>query len=190
MKKTLLVLMILCAVAVLSCGTSGGGSSSPAAPAASKAEGDLGAFSLRLEDNFQYGITYQGMLTNRALFDGKKITAGETYTLRMTYKASRDLEGQLMIGLVDTTEAANYWNSLSWDDAAGVEMLYVDASQKDQEVSATLTLKTLKAATGSSAAANALVFQTEGEGVRGKAGSGVQKQVTLSFSEFIFTKVQ
>ena len=195
MKRAFLVLVGLCAVLALSCGTTGGGGggggSAPAAAAATPAgAGSLGAFKLILADNFQYGTSYQGVLTNRNMLSGYRIQEGETWTLQIKLTASRDLEDKLMVGFVDTTEAANWWTQLSWDDAKNVEPASIPAFKAGEEVSGTFTLKTLAKASSASAAANAIVFLTDGEGVKGRAGSGVKKNVTLDFSEFILTKVE
>jgi hypothetical protein len=193
MKKTLLVFVILCIAMVLSCGTTGGGGgggSAPAAAAAPAGTGDLGAFRLRLMDNFQYGDGYQGLVTNKTLLNGHKIVPGETWTLKITYTTSRDLEDEVQVGFADTTPAANYWASLSWDDDKDIEMQKIPASKQGEEVSATLTFKTLRAATGSGTTANALVFLTDGEGKKGSAGSGVKKAVDLNFTEFVLTQVE
>jgi len=150
--------------------------------------GNLGAFTFKLNDNFQYGDGYQGYFTDKRLFNGHTITAGETYTLKISYSASRDLEDKMMIGLVDTTSQANYWKALTWtnDD----DIIQIPASKAGEKVSATITLKTIADATGDSAPANALVFITEGEGKKGTAGSGIKKAVTLDITEFVFTKVE
>jgi len=158
-----------------------------AAPAAAKGiGGDLGAFSLNLNDNFQYGDGYQGVLSDRRLFNGHKIVPGESYTLKITYTTSRDLEDIVLIGLVDTTPAANYWKALSWVGDDG--MAEVKKSKAGEVVTATINFKTVATATGTSGSANALVFLTKGEGKKGVANSGKQKAVTLNFTEFVFTE--
>jgi hypothetical protein len=159
-----------------------------AAPAAAAKGigGDLGAFSLKLNDNFQYGDGYQATFTDKRLFNGHKIVPGEKYSLKITYKTSRDLEDDVMIGLVDTTPAAQYWRALSWIGEDG--MASIDASKAGEVVSATIEFETVESATGTSGAANALVFLTKGEGKKGVAGSGAQKAVTLEISEFVFTQ--
>jgi len=158
-----------------------------AAPAAKTPGGDLGAFNLKLDDNFQYGDNYQGILSDKRLFNGHKIGPGETYTLKITYTASRDLEEILEVALVDTTPAANYWKPLSYlNDDDGMTPLPL--SKAGEEVSVTIKLTTVNSSTGVSGSANAMVFGTKGEGVKGRAGSGTQKPVTLSFTEFVFTK--
>ncbi|MCL2126869.1 MAG: CIA30 family protein [Treponema sp.] len=161
-----------------------------AAPAAAAKGigGDLGAFSIKLNDNFQYGDGYQAAYTDKRLFNGHRIVPGETYTLKITYTASRDLEDSLMIGLVDTTPQASYWRALSWE--GDEDMATIDASKAGQEVSATITFKTTAEATGISGAANALVFITKGEGRPGIPNSGKQRAVTLNFTEFVFTEVK
>jgi len=168
-----------------------GGGAKPAAPAAAKGiGGDLGAFSLDLKDNFQYGDGYQGVLADKRLFNGHKIVPGEKYTLKITFTASRDLEDILLIGLVDTTPAASYWKALSWDDARGIDMASLPKSKAGEKVSATIEFTTYAQATGTSGSANALVFLTNGEGKKGVAGSGKQKAVTLNFTEFVFTETK
>jgi hypothetical protein len=183
------LVVLLAAALVFSCASSGGGGGggSPAGEEAGT-PGDLGTFNLRLEDNFLYGDGYQALIYSPELLNGHKIVAGETYTLKITFTVSRDLESDLMIGLVDPTPAANYWKALSWDEAAGIELEKIDTPQKDQVISATITLKTLADATAASPSANSMVFITEGEGRKGVAGSGKLKTATLSFTEFVFTR--
>jgi len=162
-----------------------------AAAAAAKAPkagigGDLGALELMLKDNFQYGEGYQGVMTDKRLFNGHKIVPGESYTLKITYTASRDLEDIVEVGLVDTTPAANYWKALTWVGDEGMAQL--PKSKAGEKVSATLTFTTVAQSTSTSGSANALVFITKGEGKKGAAGSGKQKAVTLSFTEFVFAE--
>jgi len=158
-----------------------------AAPAIKETGDNWGAFSLELTDNFKWADNYQIIFTDKRLFNGHRIVPGETYTLKITYTASRDLENTLGIMLVDTTPAAKSWKLLS---AIGGKGTWIAASKAGKEVSATITLKTKARATDSSEAANALVFNTRGKGKVGVAGSGKQGPVTLNFTEFIFTKVE
>jgi hypothetical protein len=155
-------------------------------PAPRTIGGDLGAFELILADNFQYGDNYQSILADKRLFNGHQIVPGETYTLKITYTASRDLENIIEVGLVDTTQAANYWKALSWIGDEG--MAELPKSKAGDVVSAELTLTTVAEATGTSGPANALVFLTKGEGKKGTANSGEKKAVTLNFTEFVFTQ--
>jgi hypothetical protein len=151
--------------------------------------GNLGAFSLKLIDNFQWGTGYEGFFAKKSLFNGHKIVQGETYILKITYTASRDLENDLLIGLVDNSPAAKYWKPLSWIEGS-TDRARIPASRAGEEISATITLNTVANATGKSADANKLVFSTEGKGKKGVKGSGVLKAVTLNFTEFVFTKVE
>jgi len=160
-----------------------------AAPAAEV--GNLGTFTHRLEDNFQYGDGYQGNITARNLLGGHRIEPDETYTLKMTFTTSRDLEDVLQFGFVDTTPAAAYWKLLSADDTGAPEMVKIpDVIKQGDVVSGTYTLRTIARATASSGPANALVFTTEGAGIKGRGGSGVKKSVTLNFTEFVLTRVE
>jgi len=171
------------------------GAAKAAAPAAAKGiGGDLGAFDLKLSDNFQYGDNYQAVFADKRLMNGHKIVPGEKYTLKITYTASRDLENVVEVGLVDTTPQAykSYWGALSFKDGAETGspdgMAVLPKSKAGEVVSATINLKTTAQASGSSGLANALVFGTKGEGKVGVPGSGKQKAVTLSFTEFVFTE--
>jgi len=183
MKKTkkmcLVALFVAICVVVFACATGGGGNT-----AAKGINSDLGAFAFNLNDNFQYGDGYQGILTDRRLFNGHRIVPGESYTLKITYTASRDLEDNVLVGLVDTTPEANYWKALSWIGNEG--MAEIQQSKAGEVVSATITLNTTADATSSNGAANALVFVTKGEGKKGVPNSGVKKAVTFNFTEFVF----
>jgi len=165
------------------------GGAKAAAPAAPKGiGGDLGAMEIKLADNFQYGDGYQAVVSDKRLFNGHKIVPGESYTLKITYSTSRDLEDIVQVGLVDTTPAANYWRALSWKDGVEPGMAEIKKTKAGEVVSATITFNTVAEATGSSGLANALVFLTKGEGKKGTPNSGKQKSVTLNVTEFVFTQ--
>jgi len=149
---------------------------------------DFGAWDLILADNFEYGDGYQGLITEKRLFNGHKIVPGEKYTLKITYTATRDLEDIIEVGLVDNTPAANYWKSLTWDDAKDIKMAELPKTKAGEKVSMTINFTTLASATSAAGPANALVFQTRGEGKKGSKGSGVKKPVTLKFTEFVFSQ--
>ena len=157
-------------------------------PAVLGAQSSLGAFNLVLADNFEYGVTYQGFVTNRNLLNNKPVAIGETYTLKVTYTASRDLEDDMMVGFLDTTERGNWWTQLSWDDAKKIDVAKIPKTKAGETATATLTLKIIAYPSGVTAPANAIVFMTEAEGTRGIKGSGVKGPVTLSFTEFVLTK--
>jgi hypothetical protein len=154
--------------------------------------GDLSPFVVDVIDNFEYGDGYQAVVTDKRLFNGHKIVPGETYTLKITYTASRDLEDIVGVGLVDPSAAANYWRTLTFrngsdpGDADG--MAVIKQTKAGEVVSATLKMTTTAGSTSASAACNALVFSTKGAGRKGSKGSGVAKAVKLTCTEFVFTK--
>jgi len=149
---------------------------------------------ITLIDNFEYGEGYQAVLSHKSLMNGHKIVPGEKYTLKITYTTSRDLEDVVQVALVDTTPAAyrQYWGPLSYRDGAGDGdpdgMAQIQKSKAGEVVSATIQFTTGQTASGTSGLANALVFQTKGEGRPGSKGSGKQKAVKFTFTEFVFTK--
>jgi len=146
--------------------------------------GDVGKLSLQMQDNFEYGVTYQGTVNNRNLVGGQQIKTGETYDLKVTFTASRDLEDKLMFCLVDQTERAKYWTQLT-----ETTDIYPDRIiKKGETVTFQIKVKTIAQATGTQAQANTLVFMTEGQGTRGRKGSGVLKGFTLEFTELVLTK--
>jgi len=156
--------------------------------------GSLGAMDLTLTDNFQYGGNYQLIFADKRLFNGNKISAGETYTLKITYSTSRDLEDDITVGLVDNSNSG--WKPLSYKNDAkdnpyktGENAAAVFPKSKAGEtVSITVKMTAKLNAGGTSPVANALVFATAGEGRKGSAGSGKLKAVTLKVTEFVFTK--
>jgi len=160
-----------------------------AKPTANTTPGVFKPFDLALADNFQYGNGYQGVIKSGDLLDGYRIRTGDTFTLKITYTASRDLENDLCVGFADTSPAANYWKALSWaqrgDESPNVT---IPASKKGEKVTAEVKITAVAGASSASAAANALIFETVGEGRKGSAGSGKQGRVTLSFTEFVLTK--
>jgi len=152
--------------------------------------GNLGAFDLTLRDNFFYGNGYQGQIRERNLLNGYKLKKGDVYKLKVTYTASRDLENNLLVGFVDTL--GGKWVTLSYVQKA-IEMpntILGYASKAGEEVSSEVTISIIKGARTSNSSANALVIETPGEGRHRSRNSGVQGPVTLSFSEFILTKVK
>jgi len=145
--------------------------------------GNLGAQSVKLTDNFQYGGNWQGHFMEPALFNGNKISKGETYTLKITFTASRDLEQSLWLGLVDPSASAGNWKPLSWSPSkdlcdVGQEIKDVKAGKP---ISVTLTFTTLQGSTGARPNQNSLVFASRGK-------SKEPGPITLNFTEFVFTK--
>jgi len=145
--------------------------------------GNLGAQSLVLIDNFQYGGNWQGKFMEPGLFNGNKISKGETYTLKITFTASRDLEQSLWVGLVDPSPAAGNWKPLSYSSSkdlcdVGQEIKDVKAGKP---VSATLTFTTVTGSTGVRPNQNALVFAS-------REKDNKKGPITLNFTEFVFSK--
>jgi len=168
------------------------GAPKPAAAGAAAAEapigGDLSPFEVKLIDNFEYADGYQAVIADKRLFNGHKIVPGEKYTLKLTYTASRDLEDIVEVGLVDPSPAANYWRGLTWTESEGGKMAPLPKSKAGEKVSATITMTTVAGSTSAATSCNTLVFVTKGAGRKGAKGSGVQKAVTLSCTEFVFSK--
>ena len=145
--------------------------------------GNLGAQTVTMTDNFQYGGNWQGHFMEPVLFNGNKISKGETYTLKITFTANRDLTNSLWLGLVDPSASAGNWKPLSWPSSkdlcvAGQEIKDVKGGVP---VSVTLTFTTLQGSTGARPNQNSLVFASRDD-------SPKKGPVTLSFTEFVFTK--
>jgi len=145
--------------------------------------GNLGIQSVTLTDNFKYGGNWQGHFMEPALFNGNKIGKGETYTLKITFTADRDVEQSIFVGLVDPSPSAKNWRPLSWISSkdlcdVGQE---IKAPKKGEVVSVTLTFTTVNSSSGAKPNQNSLVFASRD--VNDKKGP-----VTLNFTEFVFTK--
>jgi len=145
--------------------------------------GNLGAQTVKLTDNFQYGGNWQGHFMEPVLFNGNKISKGESYTLKITFTADRDLEQSLWVGLVDPSSSASGWKPLSWSsskDLCDVGQEIKDV-KKGKPVSVTLNFTTLQGSTGARPNQNSLVFAS-------RDANNKKGPVTLSFTEFVFTK--
>jgi len=145
--------------------------------------GDLANVVWDVADNFEYANGYIIYFTDPRLFNGNRISKGETYTLQFTCTASRDLEAEMRIYLVDHTASAQYHTELT-------PQVVVPGSKLKAGVpfSAEITLETNKNATSAKVEANLLGMETEGQGKKGTKGSGVQKPFTITFSKFVFEK--
>ncbi|MDR0444172.1 MAG: MBL fold metallo-hydrolase [Treponema sp.] len=150
--------------------------------------GNLGAFEIVLWDNFLYGNGYQAYVQNRNMLNGYRLKKGDTYTLKVTYTASRDLEKELLAGFVDVT--GGKWKTLSYTQKAiePPNVILGHASKAGEVVSSEVTISIVTAAGISTAAANTLVLETLGQGRHKSRNSGVQGPVTISFTEFVLTK--
>jgi len=134
-------------------------------------------------DNFEYANGYMVYFADPRLMNGNKISKGETYTLKFTCTASRDMEAPMRIYLVDHTGAAAYHTELC-------PQVIVPGSQLKAGVpfSAEITFTTTKGSTSAKLDANLMGMETEGAGSKGAKGSGKLKAFTITFSEFVFTK--
>ncbi|MCL2230660.1 MAG: hypothetical protein FWC01_06150, partial [Treponema sp.] len=151
--------------------------------------GNLGSFNLLLRDNFRYGNGYQGLVRDRNLLNGYKLRKGDTFKLKVTYTASRDLENELLVGFVDMD--GGRWKTLSYTQMQiePPNVILGHASKEGEEVSSEVIITILSNASSSRPAANTLVFENIGQGTHGRANSGTQRAVTISFSEFVLTKM-
>jgi len=151
--------------------------------------GNLGSFELLLRDNFRYGNGYQGLIRERNLLSGYKLKRGDTYKLKVTYTASRDLESELLVGFVDMD--GGRWKTLSYTqrNIEPPNVILGHASKAGEKVTSEVIITILTNASSSRPAANTLVFENIGQGRHGRANSGKQGAVTIYFSEFILTKL-
>jgi len=149
--------------------------------------GNLGKQTIKLVDNFQYGKNWQQHFQDPALFNGNRISKDDTYTLKITFTADRDVEQSIFVGLVDPSPSAGNWRPLTWPTSrdlcdTGVGGQEIKAPKKGEVVSVTLTFKALTGSTGVRPNQNSLVFAT-----RDSAGAK-NGPITLTFTEFVFSK--
>jgi len=173
MKKTLFVIVILCLFA---------------APAIF-AQSNLGAFQLVMNDNFEWGTGYYGLINGAELMNGHRIRRGETYNLKATFTISRDLEGPLWIHFLDWTDRArpSWWGILSLE--ADPQIVDLGTLKAGQTYSIDMTIRTTADASSNARNANSIVFMASGgRGTTGRAGSGALGPVTVSFTEFVLTR--
>ena len=204
MKKFswMVALLIALSLALVGCPGGGGGSGGPPGgpPGGDGPEVvSLPPFNLVLADNFEYGEGYQGLVENTKLFPDGAITAGDVYTMKITFTVSRALEDVITVGLVDRTPPpdGDYWIPLSYDkdddeweleddDAPAIAATVAEAAAG--EVTKVITFTALNSALSAAASANCIAFETQGAGTPGTGGSGTSGPVTLSFTEFFFVK--
>ncbi|MDR2718210.1 MAG: CIA30 family protein [Treponema sp.] len=132
-------------------------------------------------DNFEYANGYMVYFSDPRLFNGNQIKKGDTYTLKFTCTASRDLEAEMRVYLVDHTSAANYHTELT-------PQVMVPVLKAGVPYSGEITLEANKDAKSANITANLMGMETEGKGRKGSKGSGVEKAFTVTFSEFVFSK--
>ncbi|MCL2185380.1 MAG: hypothetical protein FWB86_05960 [Treponema sp.] len=191
MKKTLIIIACLCTLTV------------PAVFAQSYTT-VLSGQKLDLIDRFEYGTTYEGILSVRNLMKGHRIAANENYTLNITFSVSRDLEDELRVLFVDNTRnkqreencntgcsnassnlTENLWIELS---AVNGDSLITGPIKAGQDYTATLKFTTTRRATGISRDANSLAFFTNGEGKKNFKNGGKKGKATITFKEFVLTR--
>ncbi|MDR0473083.1 MAG: glycoside hydrolase family 16 protein [Treponema sp.] len=148
---------------------------------------------LVLEDNFRWNMGYQGLLINSALLKGGKFTKGDQWQLDVTFTASRDLISKLRVGLVDATEAADWWRTLSYKDVDGMNDMYMvltDGLEKGKRVRASIPFTIIDTPTSNAPNANLIVFYADDDdGTEGVPHSGTKGNITLRFTKFTLTKL-
>jgi hypothetical protein len=200
MKKVWLILLAVVLVfglALLGCGSKSSGTNEPDPD---DPDGPKVVFTLDLTDNFEYGDGYQGLIdgiikkVNNKVADIGKITEGKDYTIRVSFTASREFEGDLQVGIADRDSSVSYWKPLTSFDKGGntdpdsiiATKEEINAATADEPVKKIMTFTAIATAGGTGDNRNSLAFQTTGEGNKGSAGSGVKGKVTLSFYDFAF----
>ena len=180
MKKTLLVVACLLILAV-------------PAVFAQAYTANLAPLRLHMVDSFEWSNGYQGTIATRNLLSGNQLKVGETYTLQMKFTASRDLEDELTVVFVDTTDKAkpNIW----WSSASDYFVVGHETIKGGKEYTSTVTFVITEPTSSAAPSANAMVFATKGEGkpgpdpkTPGVKGSGVKKPFTINFTEFTLTR--
>ena len=142
---------------------------------------ELNPFSATLTDNFQWGVGYSGQIrTGAQLFLGAPlIRAGSVFELEMEFTVSRDFEENEILVLLIDPSPPSWWNIKGQTRIQGSYKAGEKISQKFRIITEEETTSTL---------CN-LHFETGGKGTQGVSGSGVEGPVTLSFSKFVWSKV-
>jgi hypothetical protein len=199
MKKVWLILLAVVLVfglVMLGCSSDGGGDEK-------KKEGeeegeteegyvwvhDLSGLEITLVGNFQYGDGYQYNIDDAKMMNGHKIVTGDAFTLEIEFTGSRDLttdEDELKLGFADSTEAASYWTTLTWDGGDGMETV----EGKDLTVAKSGTFEFTAVADATSADVKANVLNVQFKSPTDKAASSNSgtynpNPVTLTFTKFI-----
>jgi hypothetical protein len=200
MKKVWLILMAMVLVfglVLLGCGSKKSGTTDPDDPGGPKV-----VCTVDLTDNFEYGDGYQGLINgiikkgNNKVADIDKITKDKQYTIRISFIADREIEGDLQVGIADRSPAVSYWKVLTSFDKDGstdpasiiATKDEINAATEDEPLVKILTFTAIETAGDKDDVRNVLVFQTPGEGVKGAAGSGVKGPFKLIFYDFAFVE--
>ena len=202
MKKYswILVLLMALVLGLVGC-DSGGSSGDPVGPT---------EFELVLGDNFNYGHGYQTgtdgspHINTSAYFKGS-VVIGETYVIKFTVVADRDLEDALDFGFVDPSAAAGYWRKLTASYTAGPAEdketeeppeAWIEAGE---EYEVEFDMLVIANPAGSGDDHSKLYFQTSGQCVledcltncdwtAGRKGEGLIGPVTLTFTNFTLAR--
>jgi len=119
----------------------------------------------------QWSPGYQTQYDMDTYLDGKKITAGDKFTFKYSFKSNVDINSLTLV-LVDASEQAGWWTELSqWAELGSVTA--------GEQVSGAITFTAEKTATGAVSAANKLVFD---------ADQKTEKSPTLTFTAFSIEK--
>jgi len=179
MKKYSWILALLVALAMVfvGCGE-GNGPDGPGGPP--DFVSNLGAFSIVMEANAHEDEGFHFSSFNGAnLMKGNRVFTGDVFTLDIEFTVSRDIDDDLLIYLVDNTEAVGWWGQLSCtgdDDADRIEASELKAGET---ISATITMTAVATASSAAAAANKLCFETKNE-------DQTLPAITINFTKFVF----
>jgi hypothetical protein len=133
-------------------------------------------------DNFEYADGYMIYFADPRVFNGNKVTKGDSYTLKYTCTASRDLESEMRIYLVDHLASSGH-NRLSKEEPIPGTKLKAGVPYSGE-----VKFLATASATGVRPMANAICMETSGAGTKGIKGSGKLKPFTITFSQFEFSK--
>lgn len=144
---------------------------------------NLGAHAIVLTANEHEPLGFQFQVSSRELMQGNRVSVGEEYILDIEFTLSRDINDDLLIYLVDNTDAASpsWWGRLtctSDDDADRIEASYLKAGTP---IAKTITMTAVANASAAAPAANKLVFETKNE-------AQSLPSVTMTFTKFIFAR--
>jgi hypothetical protein len=153
-----------------------------AAPTAGPVGGSFTDIVWNVVDNFEYADGYMIYFADPRIFNGNKIAKGDSYTLKFTATASRDLESEMRIYLVDHL-ASNGHTRLSVEAPLPGSKLKAGVPWSGE-----VTFNATASATGARPMANAICMETSGAGSKGIKGSGKMKPFTITFSQFEFKK--
>jgi hypothetical protein len=127
-----------------------------------------------VQDNFQYADGYIIYFADPRVFNGNKVTKGDSYTFKFTCTPSRDLENEMRIALVDHLASNGHTVLADYITVPGSKM------KAGVPFSAEIKFEAKTSATGVRPMANTICMETKGTQRAGK--------FSITFSEFVFTK--